>query len=219
MLGPTSGKEDLETLDRIKITNYEYLRRPDIKSRVEKKVIAQQVEKIYPPAVSRMANAIPNVYSYATELSYDEASQRLTLTLSKPHGLKVGDHVDLLTDQGSLTRIPVIAAPSKQTFSVVCHYQPQTVFVYGKWVDDFRTVDYNAISMLNVSATQELHRRLMASEQALAALQKDNQALRDRVAMMESRDLNQQARFDALEKLVRESQFGATQASLRKSAP
>ncbi len=34
------------------------------------------------------------------------------------------------------------------------------VFVFGREVNDFRTVDYEAIAMLNVSATQELARRL-----------------------------------------------------------
>ena len=34
------------------------------------------------------------------------------------------------------------------------------VFVYGKQVNDFRTVDYDAIAMLNVSATQELFKMI-----------------------------------------------------------
>jgi hypothetical protein len=38
------------------------------------------------------------------------------------------------------------------------------VFVYGREVDDFRTVDYQAISMLNVSATQALLKRIEALE-------------------------------------------------------
>jgi hypothetical protein len=38
------------------------------------------------------------------------------------------------------------------------------VFVYGREVDDFRTVDYQAVSMLNVSATQALLKRIEALE-------------------------------------------------------
>ncbi len=45
-----------------------------------------------------------------------------------------------------------------------------TVFVYGREVKDFRTVDYEAIAMLNVSATQELHRRVVAQAAEIAAL-------------------------------------------------
>jgi hypothetical protein len=46
------------------------------------------------------------------------------------------------------------------------------VFVFGREVDDFRSVDYEAIAMLNISATQELHRQLEAKEQTIADLQK-----------------------------------------------
>lgn len=46
------------------------------------------------------------------------------------------------------------------------------VFVYGREVKDFRQVDYEAIAMLNVSATQELARRWQAQEEENAALKK-----------------------------------------------
>ena len=39
-----------------------------------------------------------------------------------------------------------------------------TVFVYGKQVNDFHIVDYDALSMLNVSATQALSKRNKALE-------------------------------------------------------
>ena len=48
------------------------------------------------------------------------------------------------------------------------------VFVYGREVDDFRTVDYQAISMLNVSATQELLKRIKALENENKKLKETN---------------------------------------------
>lgn len=66
----------------------------------------------------------------------------------------------------------------------------EAVFVYGREVDDFRSVDYEAIAMLNVSATQELNRlveqqaaeiealttRLTALEQAANSVNTTSQA-------------------------------------------
>ena len=51
------------------------------------------------------------------------------------------------------------------------------VFVYGREVDDFRTVDYQAISMLNVSATQELLKRIKALENENKKLKETNTEL------------------------------------------
>ncbi len=45
--------------------------------------------------------------------------------------------------------IPVRALASRNA------HLSKTVFVYGREVNDFHTVDYEALSMLNVSATQE----------------------------------------------------------------
>jgi hypothetical protein len=55
--------------------------------------------------------------------------------------------------------------------------QPEKVFVYGKEVNDFRTVDYDKIHNLNVSATQELARRVAQLEAANAGLQLKNNEL------------------------------------------
>ena len=48
----------------------------------------------------------------------------------------------------------------------------QLVFIYGRQIHDFHTVDYEAISMLNVSATQQLA--------------KENERLKKRVAELET---------------------------------
>ncbi|MEL6142585.1 MAG: hypothetical protein AAFU67_13310, partial [Bacteroidota bacterium] len=43
---------------------------------------------------------------------------------------------------------------------------------YGREVDDFHTVDYEAIAMLNVSATQEQEREIQSQKAQIEALQK-----------------------------------------------
>ena len=50
------------------------------------------------------------------------------------------------------------------------HEATVTVFIYGKQVNDFHIVDYDALSMLNVSATQALIKRNknMQQKQAVA---------------------------------------------------
>ena len=45
------------------------------------------------------------------------------------------------------------------------------LFAYGKYVDDFLSVDYSALTTLNVSATQELARQVAALKATNATLQ------------------------------------------------
>jgi C4-dicarboxylate-specific signal transduction histidine kinase len=83
--------------------------------------------------------------------------------------------------------------------------------VYGREVNDFLSVDYEAIAMLNVSATQELNRRLEAKvaeftrlgtekDAQIKALAADNVELQQRVKDIEERDAARAARLATLEK-------------------
>ncbi|MGB3079840.1 MAG: hypothetical protein WBB31_12225, partial [Saprospiraceae bacterium] len=52
------------------------------------------------------------------------------------------------------------------------------IFVYGKKVDDLLNVDYDAISMLNVSATQELSKQMDILKAANNKLVAENETLK-----------------------------------------
>jgi hypothetical protein len=56
------------------------------------------------------------------------------------------------------------------------------VFVYGREVKDFRNVDYEAMAMLNVSATQELARKLAAKDGEVSKLQAQGSQLEQKLA-------------------------------------
>ena len=70
----------------------------------------------------------------------------------------------------------------------------EQVFVYGREVKDFRTVDYDAIAMLNVSATQEMKREKDAEIQALDRQLKEKDA---KIAVLEAKVAAQDKRSTA----------------------
>jgi hypothetical protein len=43
--------------------------------------------------------------------------------------------------------------------------------VYGREVNDFHAVDYESLSMLNVSATQELYKLILSQQQIVESLE------------------------------------------------
>jgi hypothetical protein len=145
----------------------------------QKKVIAQQVETIYPQAVLQTTNVVPDLYKKAAvkngwvELATD---------------LKKGDRVKLIgkTDQSVREVLEIRDGAFRPDGKV----NDEEVFVYGREVSDFRTVDYDAIAMLNVSATQELARKL-------ETVQAENAALRRELA---AKDKSMEARLIALER-------------------
>ncbi len=193
-LRPSDREADLVTLGQIQITDYRLIDSVKQGNRPQKKVIAQQVEKVFPQAVGTSRGAVPDIYKSAV---LKEGWVRLATTLKK------GDRVQLVTKKEEAVYDVLEVAADK--FRVEIEGDSEDVFVYGREVTDLRNVDYDAIAMLNVSATQALARRQEADrkenvvlKEKVVGLDKENTALREKIASFE-------ARLQALEKLSKPS--------------
>jgi endosialidase-like protein len=158
--GRSNGAADLHTLLDIEVTDFTFKDVVDKGSRPQKKVIAQQVEKIFPQAVGHTTDVVPDIYKKA-------AVNNGWIQLATD--LKVGDRVRLITENGHRAVHEVLEVKKDQFRTDFVGAVPQ-VFVYGREVNDFRFVDYEAISMLNVSATQELNRIVSLQDTQIQAL-------------------------------------------------
>lgn len=172
--GRSDGATDLSTLLGIEITDY---RHKDVIGKgngTYKKVIGQQVEKVFPQAVSKHTDVVPDIYQAA---SIQDGWVTLTTDLKR------GERVKLITEKGEESIHEVLeATPDK--FRTDFNSEGNRVFVYGREVNDFLTVDYEAISMLNVSATQQIKKE---KDEEVKALHDENAALRRQLAEQEKR--------------------------------
>ena len=188
-LHPTDSLKDLETLMGIEVTDYHYKDKLTHGSGPQKKVIAQQVEKVYPQAVNTSKGVVPDIFKKA------EIKDGWVALATD---LKVGDRVRLISEkeEGVHEVLDVKAG------RFLTQFKPagDQLFVYGREVNDFRSVDYDAIAMLNVSATQQLKHDKDAEIQGLArqleTVQDENAALRRELA---AKDESVEARLIALE--------------------
>jgi hypothetical protein len=167
----TDNAADLEVLLGIQITNYHHKDSLMNGNRPQKKVIAQQVESVYPQAVTRKTGVIPDIFTGAK--TKDGWVMLAT-------DLKVGDKVRLLADKES--PVEEVLEVRVGAFRTAFISKDADVFVYGREVDDLRSVDYDAIAMLNVSATQELAKELEDKDAVIAALEARLSALEQRAS-------------------------------------
>jgi hypothetical protein len=196
ILHPTDSAKDLQTLMKIQITDYEFKDKVGNGGVQQKKVIAQQVEQTFPQAVSIRQGIVPDIYKNA---AVDKGWVMLATDL------KVGERVRLISPGGES-----VQEVRGDAFRTSLKSEEAKTFVYGREVADFRSVDYDAIAMLNVSATQQLKREKDAEIQELArqlkTVQDENTALRRELA---AKDESLEARMIALEH--RMSKHGATE--------
>lgn len=167
--GTSDNAQDLATLRRLRITDYRMKDRYVWGDRAFKKVIAQQVEEVYPQAVRRQTSFIPDIYQAA---SLENGFVKLA-----GHTLKAGERVKLMMDNRE--EITEVLETNEAGFRIGGSVPSTIVFIYGREVSDFRTVDYEALSMLGISAIQQL-----AKEND--TLKKDSEELKNRLSRLES---------------------------------
>lgn len=171
IIGTTNNQTDLATLQKIQITDYKYKDEVGQGNRLQKKVIAQQVKEIYPVAVSQGTGTIPNVFELAKSVKIIDKST--AITTSKPHGFITGDEVKLILDKsGEKTYTITVTAPDSFTIPATI---TESVFVYGKKINDLLNVDYDALTTLNISATQQLIKEIENLKAENAKLKTDLQ--------------------------------------------
>jgi hypothetical protein len=171
---PSDTAKDLATVQKLAVAEYHFVDRPTKGGRLQKGFIAQDIQSVIPEAVSSSANFIPDIFSQASQTRYDRNLKQLAVSLPKPHQLKVGDRVRLVAASGELD-LTVESLPSDREFVVgKCETEPGQVFVYGKYVTDLLSVNYDRIFTTGIGAIQELARRvekLQANESRLAELE------------------------------------------------
>jgi hypothetical protein len=158
--------KDLETIQKLNVTDYHYIDTGLNGGRLQKGFIAQEVQAVIPEAVSQGAGYIPDIFAPADTTAFDANQQRLTVSLSKAHELKLGDKVRLLCESTGTLEVAIESIPSEHEFIVAnCEKNPGRVFVYGKRVPDLMNLNYDRIFSTGIGAIQELARRVKVLEE------------------------------------------------------
>jgi len=153
----SDSAEDLEIISKIEISDYTHI--DPIKGGKEKKVIAQQVKEHYPAAVKEGTDCVPDVF---------KQGKIKDGVIDFVFECEVGDKIKIMHNKASHKVVEVLEI--KQDGIKVDSKVEGDVFVYGKEVDDYQTVDYDALSMLNISATQELYKIIKELKEEIQVL-------------------------------------------------
>jgi uncharacterized coiled-coil protein SlyX len=168
--GISNSMNDLALLNAIQVTDYTLKDRIKNGDKPFKKVIAQQVESVYPQLVSKHVDFIPNVYQAADKM--EKTAKGLLLHFDKGHHLsKQAKKIKLLSsDEHTMTSYEIVEmASDKEVMISAPNLTGEKVFVYGEQVGDFRTVDYEGLTTLNISATQELSKLITQQQETIKA--------------------------------------------------
>jgi hypothetical protein len=180
IFGTSDAAADLDKLNRIRVTDYTMKDTLTLGAHRYKKVIAQQVEEVYPQIIRKQKNFIPNVYQETAKM--ERVDSGYLLTFSGAHHLSIKATRLRVDVAGTVRTCSILSIPSGYEVLIKSPVLNATrAFVYGEEVDDFRTVDYEGLTTLNISATQELSKLVKEQADAIVLLKKQIRDLRARV--------------------------------------
>jgi hypothetical protein len=139
--------------------------------------IAQQVRDVLPYATNTLKNYIPDIYKLG-----DRVDDLVTLRDSTFLFNESSGNVRFIQKSGGDMIVPVNFISSNQLQildKTKLDLTDSEIFVYGREVEDFHSLDKNAIFTINVAATQELDRQLQAAKVQITSLE-------TRLALLES---------------------------------
>jgi enhancing lycopene biosynthesis protein 2 len=186
-----SDDSALTTFRKIQPKIYEYI---DKEERGHHKVygfIAQEVGEILPNAIRKVKNIVPDYYrtvdfdvSYTTDLSGRITNSTLTIEHDISYTIDIGNNVKLYiqTTNGSEVSLTELATRIDDThFSIQSDQikDVSSVFLYGKEVDDFHTLNKDPIWTVTTAALQEVDRNV-------EKLRKKNHTVRGKVSLLSS---------------------------------
>jgi hypothetical protein len=159
------GAQSLALLNKLVVKNYYYKDFITHGPELKKGFIAQEVEKIIPEAVVKNKDFAPGIYAVPANATL--ADGLLTISLKKAHELSTGDRVRIITEGNGVQDI-VVDVRDELTFTVgEWAFSEEHLFIYGKEVDDFRTLDYDYVFCTGISAIQELSKQVDTLTQQL----------------------------------------------------
>jgi hypothetical protein len=174
IIGVSNPAKDLRTVNNIKITDYTMKDKVKYGDKPFKKVIAQEVEKVYPQVVSKHTDFIPNVYQLSNKI--EKVANGYLLHFDKNHNItnKAKKLQLLLSDKNGMQQFNIVAIPNdKDVIIEATDLNADKIFVYGEEVNDFRTVDYEGLTTLNISATQELSKLIAIQNKKIEAMERE----------------------------------------------
>ena len=133
-------------------------------------LIAQDVKKIIPEAVTYQTEFIPNVNKMIEFKRLD--NHKITIDLSD-FDIHVGDKIKLI-DKNFNEIEGIVQEINEKNYIIELQEEllsDHKVFVYGKEVNDFHSLDYNHLFTLNLDVTKKLKKKIKELETKISNLE------------------------------------------------
>ena len=151
--------------------------------------IAQQVRSVLDYSTTTTKNFIPNIF----EVGDVTNGNTITLPTKTTSNLSINQNIRIILEN-EIIETKITGIIDNSSFTVEQSIATNKAFVFGGEVDDFLTLNKDAIFTIATAAVQEIDRELETAKSTIATLQSDLQQAQSTIASMQSQidAINQQ---------------------------
>jgi len=146
--------------------------------------IAQEVQEVLPRATKMIIDFVPNIYNLCTV-----TGDRITIDPSKLEYDSSGNlfkTLKIIKEDNTELFVQILNA-DPNTIQIDQTLSEEKIFVFGQEVNNFYSLDKNAIWTVASAALQEVDRQLQAEKEKTLVLQSNYEALLSRIIALESK--------------------------------
>jgi hypothetical protein len=184
----------LEKLRLIQPKTYKYRNEEERGSDTVYGFIAQDVSNVLPYAVKLKADPVPTILSSSNVTALTDTSVQLTLDKTIPDDINLTNtsNIFITVDGVGGYACPVISTTGNNIITIERTSELSNItstsnaYIFGEYVQDFHTLDKNAIFTIATAALQEVDRQLQAEKTKVATLETQVADLLARVTALEN---------------------------------
>jgi hypothetical protein len=190
-IAPVSSMLDI--IHRIEVVSYEKISNVQI-SKEECSVVAQQIQEVFPNAVTSQTDFVPNIRHTATFTITDIVTIHVPLVMNNDtkKDIMVGKRIKLFVigtnneEKEVITTLLSVDFEGTLTVPLLENISfDDKLFVYGTEVDDFLAVDKSKLGIMALQGVKEVDTKVEALEKKNQVLEQKNKALEQKVSDLE----------------------------------
>jgi len=153
-----NNKKDMETLEQMNVYEFDYIDKLNYGTKDKIGFIAQDLEKLNNNLINYSKNYIPNIFKTFKLINKNK------IILDKEYDLEVNDMLKIeitVYSQKIMIEKKILEKNNNEIIiEIIELIEGEDIFVYGKKVDDFRTVNFEQIIGMNVSSIKYLYNEI-----------------------------------------------------------
>ena len=196
----SSNNEALQKIRDIPSRTYHYIDNERRQSEKTIGFIAQEVKDVFPTAVTIVKSFIPDQQRFLTNFTWTPVlnSNNVILSSDELNDISHGRYRFYVSNSDNYKeKVVDLYMNTDNTFTFDTSYN--SIFIYGKQVNDYNMLNKEKIFSLHHPAIQELDRQQQADKARIAELETKNQELETKNQTMEQQLADLLARVSALE--------------------